>query len=135
MSALPTLVRLAKRRAEDLQRALAVLEDQRRATEARLEEHDRIVKAEQAMANGVAFAAFGNFAQAALQRKGILLKELARQEAEAEAMRATLSEAFVELKKLETLAENQAIREADEENKREQAMLDDVAGAAMARRT
>jgi flagellar export protein FliJ len=134
MSALDTLARLARRRAEDLQRELAVLDGQRRGIEARLIEHDKIVLAEQDLASGIAIAAYGNFAQAAMQRKNALLKEQTRVEGAAEALRATLSEAFIELKKLETLAENQAMREAAEADKREQAELDDVAGAAMARR-
>jgi flagellar export protein FliJ len=133
MSAIQTLVRLARRRAEELQRELGALENQRRAIEARLVEHDRIVASEQALAAQDVLSGFGNFAQAAHARKQAILKEKAIAARDAEALRDTLADAFIELKKLETLAENEAIRAVVEADKRDQAVLDDLA-AGMARR-
>lgn len=133
MSAIETLVRMARRRAEELQRELGVLENQRRAIEARLVEHDRIVASEQALAAGEAMSGFGNFAQAALTRKAAILQQRASAARDAEALRDTLADAFIELKKLETLAENEAIRAAVEASKREQAELDEVALTARRR--
>jgi flagellar export protein FliJ len=43
-------------------------------------------------------------------------------------LRSTLSDAFIELKKLETLIENELAREKAEEEARERAELDDLAG-------
>lgn len=133
MSAIDTLVRLARRRAEELQRELAALENQRRAIEARLVEHDRIVASEQALAAQDVLSGFGNFVQAANARKQGILKEKASAARDAEELRDTLADAFIELKKLEMLAENEAIRAAAEADKREQDVLDDLA-AGMARR-
>jgi flagellar export protein FliJ len=134
MTAIETLVRLARRRAEDLQRELSNLENQRRAIEVRLVEHDRIVASEQALAAQDVLSGFGNFAQAANMRKQGILRERALAAREAEVMRETLADAFIELKKLETLAENQAIRAIAAENAREQATLDDVAAMTSRRR-
>lgn len=133
MSAIETLVRMARRRAEELQRELAKLENQRRAIEVRLVEHDRIVASEQAIAAGQAMSGFGNFAQAALMRKGAILQQRAQAAREAESLRDTLADAFIELKKLETLAENEAIRAAVAADRREQAELDEVALTARRR--
>lgn len=133
MSAIETLVRMARRRAEDLQRELGKLEDHRRSIEARLVEHDRIVASEQALAAGEAMSGFGNFAQAALMRKAGILQQRAQAAREAETLRDTLADAFIELKKLETLAENEAIRAAVAADKREQAELDEVALATRRR--
>lgn len=134
MSAIDTLVRLARRRAEELQRELAALENQRRAIEARLVEHDRIVASEQALAAQDVLSGFGNFVQAANARKQGLLKERTFAARDAEELRDTLADAFIELKKLETLAENEAIRAAAEADKREQAVLDDLAASTARRR-
>jgi flagellar export protein FliJ len=133
MSAIETLVRMARRRAEELQRELGVLENQRRAIEASIVEHDRIVASEQALAAGHAMSGFGNFAQAAVMRKAAILQRRAIAARDAEALRDTLADAFIELKKLETLAENEAIRAAVEADKREQAELDEVALSARRR--
>jgi flagellar export protein FliJ len=133
MSAIETLVRMARRRAEELQRELAKLENHRRSIEARLVEHDRIVASEQALAAGEAMSGFGNFAQAAVMRKAAILQQRVQAAREAEALRDTLADAFIELKKLETLAENEAIRAAVAADKREQAELDEVALAVRRR--
>jgi flagellar protein FliJ len=134
MSALETLVRMARRRAEDLQRELSALENRRRAIEARLVEHDRIVASEQALAARDVMSAFGDFAQAAVARKAAIVKERGEAAHAAELMRDTLADAFIELKKLETLAENQALRAAIAEEKRDQAALDDLAAAKARKR-
>jgi flagellar export protein FliJ len=134
MSAIDTLVRMARRRAEELQRELATLETHRRAIEARLVEHDKIVASEQALAAQDVMSGFGNFVQAANARKQGILKEKAIAARDAEALRNTLADAFIELKKLETLAENEAIRAAAEADKQEQAVLDDLAAATARRR-
>lgn len=133
MNALATLIRVARLRAEMLQRELAVLEERRRALEERVRTHDDQVRAEQKAARDDALALYGGFAQAALRRRAALVAEGEAAGRAADALRATLKEAFVELKKLETLAENEAARALAEDNKREQAALDDIAGVAAAR--
>jgi flagellar export protein FliJ len=134
VTALTTLTRLSRRRAEELQVELAALEEIVRDFDRRIVEHDRRLQAEKAEALGDPFSVFGNYARAAMQRREKLVAARVKANEAAEAHRAILTAAFVEMKKMETLAENEAIRVADEEAKRDQAMLDDAAGAAFARR-
>jgi flagellar export protein FliJ len=117
-----------------LQVELAALEEIVRDFDERIIDHDRRVEAEKAEALGDPFSVFGAYVRAAGQRRQKLVAERAKANAAAEAHRTVLTEAFVEMKKMETLSENEAIRIADEEARREQAMADDVAGAAFARR-
>jgi flagellar export protein FliJ len=117
-----------------LQVELAALEDVVRDFDQRIVAHDHHVEAERAGALGDPFSVFGIYVRAAAQRRGKLTAERAKANAALEAHRTVLTEAFVEMKKMETLAENEAIRAAEEEARLEQAMLDDVAGAAFARR-
>jgi flagellar export protein FliJ len=128
MSALTTLARMARLRAEALQRELALLDEQRRALDTQIVNHDWTVLAEQREAGADAMAMFGAYAQAALMQRARLLIERETAAHAAEMLRATLSDAFIELKKLETLIENEVAREKLEEETRERAELDDLAG-------
>ncbi len=128
MSALNTLARMARLRAEALQRELAALDEQRRTYNAKIVAHDQNVLAEQRQAHGDSFAMFGAYAQAALMQRAQMMIERETTSHAAEMLRSTLSDAFIELKKLETLIDNQAAREKAEEEARERAELDDLAG-------
>ncbi|MGE3301802.1 MAG: flagellar FliJ family protein [Hyphomonadaceae bacterium] len=128
MSAAATLARVAKSRAEEIQRALAEADAYAEACAQRIVAHDARVKAEQQAAASSPFASYAAYATAALIRRAGLVSEHARATAEAQALRATLTEAFVEMKKLETLAENEIAAARAEEARREQADLDETAG-------
>jgi flagellar protein FliJ len=128
MSALSTLARMARLRAEALQRELALLDETWRALDARIVAHDKNVLAEQREALGDSMAMFGAYAQAALMQRAQMLIERENAARAAEMLRNTLSDAFIELKKLETLIENEVARERAEEEARERAELDDLAG-------
>ncbi len=128
MSALSTLARMARLRAEALQRELALLDETRRTLDARIVAHDKTVLAEQREALGDSMAMFGAYAQAALMQRAQMLIERETAAHAAEMLRGTLSDAFIELKKLETLIENQEARERAAEEARERAELDDLAG-------
>lgn len=128
MKALSTLARMARLKAEALQRELAELDGQARALDARIAAHDQTVLAEQKEAQGDLLAMFGAYAQAALMQRTQMLIERETAAHAADMLRNTLADAFVELKKLETLIENEAARERAEEQARERAELDDLAG-------
>lgn len=128
MSALSTLARMARLRAEALQRELAVLDEQHRALDARLAAHDRSVLAEQREAAGDPMAMFGPYAQAAFMQRAQILVERETAAHAADVLRDTLADAFVELKKLETLIDNETARARAAEDARERAELDDLAG-------
>ncbi len=128
MSALTTLARMARLRAEALQRELALLDETRRTMDARIVNHDWTVLAEQREAAADPMVTFGAYAQAALMQRAQLLIERETAAHAAEMLRGTLADAFIELKKLETLIENEVAREKAEEEARERAELDDLAG-------
>ena len=128
MSAVDTLARVARRHAEEVQRRLAEADAYADACAERVRAHDRDMEAEQQVARDNPFASFGAYVTASLIRRAALVSEHARALAAAAALRETLTDAFVELKKLETLAENERVAARAEEDRREQAELDDVAG-------
>ena len=114
MSALETLARVARREAEAIERQLAAVEARRANILARIETHDRIVRDEQERAQGSVDAAlaYGAFAQAAITQRRVMINEDHVLAAEAGALRDALRDAFIELKKVETLIENEAERAA-----------------------
>jgi flagellar export protein FliJ len=134
MSALETLARVARRKAEEIERELSAIESRRLLLARRLDAHDASVADEQATAAGSldAAIAFGAYAHLALGRRRILVAEHEALAAESDALRDSLRDAFVELKKIETLIDQEADRNAIEDNRREQAQMDDLA-ANMAR--
>jgi len=135
VSALATLARVARRKAEEIERALAALEERRAIVERRVDAHDRTVAGEQATAAGSVDAAiaFGAYAQLALAQRRGMASERDVIANEANALRDALREAFIELKKIETLIAQDVERVQVEEGRREQAQMDDLA-ANMSRR-
>jgi len=129
MNTLQTLIRLAKREVDDLTRVLADLETQRAAALARVVALDETVAAEQALAarHALAGAAYGGYARAVMDDRRALQADVARCEQEAAHVRALLEAAYVELKKVETLADWRAERRMIETNKRDAAALDETA--------
>lgn len=135
MSAFETLARVARREAEGIERALAVVEQRRRNVEERIAGHDRNVLAEQQRGaqSPDAALAYGVFAQSALMQRCAMVNEETILAAEAAALRDALRDAFIELKKIETLIEAQAKRVAREAERLEQAQMDDIAANMMRR--
>jgi flagellar export protein FliJ len=135
MSAFETLARVARREAEGIERALAIVEQRRRNVADRIAAHDRNVLEEQKRGaqSPDAALAYGAFAQAALMQRRVMVNEETILAAEAGALRDALRDAFIELKKIETLIEAQAKRAAQEAERLEQAQMDDVAANMMRR--
>lgn len=135
MKALPTLVRIAKRDLDALRQALGEIESKRAHVAARLAAHEEAVAAEQRIAreNYEGARAYGGFAAAALGRKRAMADEAAELDKEADAMRALVAQAHMELKKIERLMELEAERRAVAERRREDAELDEIATIRAAR--
>jgi flagellar export protein FliJ len=131
VSALETLARIARRQGEDIERQLAALEARRREAHARIEAHDRAMENERALArSSVASAmAFGAYAPHALAQRQTLAAAERTLALETEALRDTLRAAFIELKKVETLIDQEAERAAVEQGRRDQAEMDDIAAS------
>lgn len=107
---LPILIRLARQRADSHRTALAAAERQTvLATEA-LATHDALIAAETAHARGEAseMGAWSDWLRQSQRRRRALVQATVRLQMEEEAIRATLREAFAEIKRLEIAADQAA---------------------------
>jgi flagellar export protein FliJ len=89
---------------------------------------DREIKTEQDRAgiNDPAHFAYPTYAKAAMQRKENLKRSADELKVQLDDAKATLGEAFEELKKVELLDERDQARERADENAREQTELDTI---------
>ncbi len=94
---------------------------------------DREIKIEQERAgiHDPAHFAYPTYAKAAMQRRENLKRSADELKAQLDDAKDALAEAFEELKKVEMLDERDHAREKAEENAREQAELDRIAGLAL----
>ena len=124
------LVRLARFKVEELQKQMADLNQARALLERQVSSLAESVPEEQVAANASrdGFVAYGSYAQAVIQRKNNLRVSIAEVDAQADALRAQLEDAFLELKKYELLEERRRAQALTAEAKRAQAQLDDIAG-------
>jgi len=136
VKALPTLIRVAQRDLDTLRRALVEEEGRRFAAQTRLSAHDQALAREQELARAdyESSRAYGGFAAAALQRRRAMEAEIAMFDAEIARWRGLVTEAHVELKKLERLMELQAEREAVAARRADAAAMDEIATNRAARR-
>jgi flagellar export protein FliJ len=124
----PALKKLAKHRIEILQRALnradadaGVAQSKQLEVEAELQ-RERILAAESG--DGADFA---RYAAAIAPKRAALAEATRKAAAHAHVLRAELLEAFAEGKKIDILLERAAARERAEDERIEQAQLDEVA--------
>lgn len=135
-SALHTLARLQRAHIDEAKHALAEIIAARTA----LADRDAALVAETAAeqlaaSDAAGAAAYGAYAPRIIEARRRLAEEDARQEQHETAVRAQLSDAYVELKKIEMLLAAQAERERVAENARELAAMDEAAATRTARRT
>lgn len=136
MKALRTLIKLARAEVDVVQRALAEAERQHARALKRIADLDTGIASEQAIAakSASAWSTYGSYAAArADDRRALTTEEEAYAQHE-RLLRTRLSDAHVELKKLERLAELEAARENEAERMREQAELDETATMRAARK-
>lgn len=136
MKALPVLIRVAKRELDELRTALGEVEGRKQAALGRLAAQAQELAAEQkaAMQSYEASRAYNGYAVAAMAQRRVTEAHIADLDTEANRIRALVSEAHVELKKLERLLELEEERAALKARKAEDAALDEVATLRAARK-
>ncbi len=129
MKGLATLIKLSKRKLDELRRKLGNLEGQK----AQLEEAIR--KLSQELAREMELAGkqpemsgfFGGFAKRIQQRQEAMHQEIKKIEIEITKTRDEISEAFSEQKKYEIAADNAKKRAGEEQNRKDTIALDEIA--------
>jgi len=123
------LIRLARFKVEELQKQMAELDRSKAALISQIERLEASVPEEQAIATQSkdGYLAYGSYAQAVIKRKDNIRASLTEVEAQSDALRDRLSEAFQELKKYELLEERRLARAEAALRESEQAELDEMA--------
>ena len=130
MKSRETLIRLKKFQVDERRRKVAQIEAMIAEFERIAGDLDREIRIEQDRAgiHDPAHFAYPTYAKAAIARRENLKRSTDELRAQLDDAKATLGEAFEELKKVEMLDERDQAREKAEENAREQADLDRIAG-------
>jgi len=134
--ALETLSRLQRAQIDEAKAALAEIVAARALLAARdLALAEEIVREQADAARDLeGVAAYGAYAPRVAQERQMLAREDARLALEEEAVRARVTEAYIELKKIDLLMATQAERERAAQNARELSALDEAAAMRAARR-
>lgn len=135
MKSLDTLIRLQKWQLDEKRRQLADLRQMQAdmtASIARLDEDiaNEAVLAKKEPSLG---ANFGVFAQAANDRRDVMVGSLQELEGQIELVEAEINTSFTELKKIEVTKENREARIRKARDRKTQATLDEI-GSVMSRR-
>ena len=128
MKSRDTLIRLKKFQVDERRRKVAQIEGMIAEFERMAVDLDREIKTEQDRAgiSDPAHFAYPTYAKAAMQRKENLSRSADELKVQLDDAKATLGEAFEELKKVELLDERDQARERADENAREQSELDSI---------
>src|SRR5438552_16055056 len=128
MKSRETLIRLKKFQVDERRRKVAQIEGMIAEFERMATDLDREIKSEQERAgiHDPAHFAYPTYAKAAMARKENLKRSADELKVQLDDAKATLGEAFEELKKVELLDERDQARERADEDAREQAELDAV---------
>jgi flagellar FliJ protein len=128
MKSRDTLIRLKKFQVDEKRRKVAQIEGMIAEFERMAGDLDREIKTEQERAgiHDPAHFAYPTYAKAAMQRKENLKRSADELKVQLDDAKATLGEAFEELKKVELLDERDQARERADENAREQSDLDTI---------
>jgi flagellar export protein FliJ len=128
MKSRDTLIRLKKFQVDERRRKVAQIEGMIAEFERMASDLDREIKSEQERAgiHDPAHFAYPTYAKAAMARKENLKRSADELKVQLDDAKATLGEAFEELKKVELLDERDQARERADENAREQNELDTI---------
>jgi flagellar export protein FliJ len=128
MKSRETLIRLKKFQVDEKRRRVAQIEGMIAEFERIATELEREIRVEQERAgiHDPAHFAYPTYAKAAIQRRENLKHSADELKVQLDDAKASLGEAFEELKKVELLDERDQMRERAEESAREQAELDSV---------
>ena len=129
MSKLDSLIRLHERTLDEARRELGRAEAAVASAAAAIDALEAEIKAEQAAAGADLTGQFGyaNYARQAIARRAELHTAHQQAEVAREQVREKVAVAFAELKKLEITAERRAALAQQEENRRLQGELDEIA--------
>ena len=128
MKSRETLIRLKKFQVDEKRRKVAQIEAMIAEFERIAGDLDREIKTEQERAgiHDPAHFAYPTYAKAAMQRKENLKRSADELKGQLDDAKASLGEAFEELKKVELLDERDQARERADDNAREQTELDTI---------
>jgi flagellar FliJ protein len=128
MKSRDTLIRLKKFQVDEKRRRVAQIEAMIAEFDRIAAELDREIRTEQERAgiHDPAHFAYPTYAKAAMGRRENLKRSAGELKAQLDDAKATLGEAFEELKKVEMLDERDHAREKAEQSAREQAELDRI---------
>ena len=129
MSKLDSLIRLHERTLDEARRELGRVEAAVASAAAAVDALEVEIKAEQAAAGADLTGQFGyaNYARQAIARRAELRTAYQQAEVAREQVREKVAAAFAELKKFEITAERRAALAQQEENRRLQGELDEIA--------
>lgn len=111
-----------RRKLGELLSLLADLEEQAIDLEEEVKSEQRVASASPAVAGLL----YGNYAMGVIERRRRIAESIAKTEETVAAAREDMREAFMILKKFQTAQDNRDRREADELNRKEQAILDEI---------
>ncbi len=128
MSALPTLIRLARHNMEEKRRKLVGLETLMANLKAKLVQLEKEVEREQAFAalDSEKMFLYGNYARAVIARRENIQRSMNELQGQIDGAHEEVSEAYQEVRRYEVVLERQQERQAIEEARRQQAELDDM---------
>lgn len=137
MKGLATLIKLHKRTLDELRRKMGVLENQKAAHLRAIEKMRQELAQETELARKQPDMAmfFGDFAQRIKNRQIEITKEIMALDKQMDTLRDEIAVAFGEMKKYEIALENSKKRKADEQNRKDTIMLDEIAAQQHRRKT
>lgn len=137
MKTLDTLIRLHKRKLDELRRNMVALENQKvqlqqaiKNLQQELENEVKLAGKQPEMANF-----FGEFAKRIKSRQETLRQEIVALDVKINNLNKEIFEAFTELKKYEIAKENAKLRQREEANRKETIMLDEIASQQYQRKS
>jgi flagellar protein FliJ len=136
MKGLKTLIKLNRRKLDELRRRMGVLENQKNQLLAQSARLSKELEQEIAMASQKPEMGqfFGGFAKRIQKRQEDIAAEVRKLDQQMATLRDEIANAFADVKKFEIAEENARKREEAERNRKETIMLDDIAAQQYTRR-
>lgn len=136
MKGLKTLIKLNRRKLDELRRRMGVLENQKNQLLAQSARLSKELEQEIAMASQKPEMGqfFGGFAKRIQKRQEDIAAEVRKLDQQMATLRDEIANAFADVKKFEIAEESARKREEVERNRKETIMLDDIAAQQYTRR-
>jgi flagellar export protein FliJ len=136
MKGLKTLIKLNRRKLDELRRRMGILENQKNQLLAQSARLSKELEQEIAMASQKPEMGqfFGGFAKRIQSRQENIAAEVRKLDQQMAALRDEIANAYTDVKKFEIAEENARKREEVEQNRKETIILDDIAAQQYTRR-